>query len=720
MMRHVHELAFCLGPRALRRGARRLQGLAGLALLMLACAAPAAELQWAGRSFQIIASDKTLPDFLRELAASQGTTAVVDPKIAGTISGKFVAAPLNILNSLCATNGLSWYYDGAYLFIDPIAEARSEMMAVTPGNAARLSDTLARLQIIDRRFPLVISERDGSVHVTGPKRYVELVKQTVRLVDQRSAQTDGAEIQLFPLKFAWAADFKINRAGRETAIPGVANVLRSLYGRSGGGHGGHASAGAGGGRRPSTFAVGANRQLKLSSGETVNAPKIEMPGIDAGEGGEIASSYASGELPQFQADTRMNAVLVRDVPERMAQYARLIAAMDVRPRLLEIEVTIMDISSDTFDSLGVDWRLHGRHGDLQTGRGDRPALSWGGATGEGSQVAGIDGNGQSTTPLGALFTAAIGHDARNYLLARVNALAQKGDANFLARPKVLTLDNTEAVLENLSEFYVRVDGFQDASLFKVTAGTSVRVTPLIVDESTARGVMMSIDIEDGDLSSSAVDKIPVVRRRTVNTQALIDEGTSLLIAGYSSEEKTNATSGVPVLSSIPVLGKLFQYSEKKQNKLERFYLLTPRLVVPGRSGLAAAPSVVPAPALELPKAPMTQQPVPLVTPALPAPLRPQDAPQVTPQVVPQSLPAPVSVPVPATAIPAVLQAPPMPLTPAPITPAPARALTVAAFTPTSLSTSRPNASPKHEASGGMVLPSGRSSHGDSVPMGDEL
>jgi type III secretion protein C len=142
-----------------------------------------------------------------------------------------------------------------------------------------------------------------------------------------------------------------------------------------------------------------------------------------------------------------------------------------------------------------------------------------------------------------------------------------------------------------------VNGFQDSGLFKVTTGTSVRVTPLIVDDGAGRGVMMSIDIEDGNISASnAVDSIPVVLHRTVSTQALIDEGTSLLIAGYSSEEKTNATTGVPILASIPVLGNLFKYREDKANKQERFYLLTPRLVVPDAPGMrppAPAPRQVP-------------------------------------------------------------------------------------------------------------------------------
>ena len=565
----------------LRQRAFLLFGCAAVMLLAAHQQSQAAELRWNNRPFQIVANEKPLPDFLRELAASQNATAVIDPKVAGVISGKFAGPALGILNSVCSVNGLTWYFDGAFLFVDLAADAKSDVLPIAAENAGRIAETLVRLHISDERYPLSISERDSSVYVTGPRRYVEMVRQAVKLADQRTAMAEGAEIRLFPLKYAWASDFKINRSGKETVIPGVANVLRSLYGRSS-----NASGAGSGGRAPSApFSVGANRQIKLRSGETITAPKIEMSGMtpsaETGGSGGLSGPTIGNELPQFQADTRMNAVLVRDMPDRMAQYTRLIEAMDVKPRLVEIEVTIMDISSDTLSSLGIDWRLHGRHGDLQIGRGDRGPLTWDGGTSEAGQIGGLTAAGLATTPLGAMFTAAIGNSARNYLLARVTALATSGNANFVARPKVMTLDNTEAVLENLSEFYVRVDGFQDAGLFSVTAGTAVRVTPLVIDEKGNRSVMMSIDIIDGDLSSQSVDKIPIVRRRTVNTQALVDEGGSVLIAGYSSEEKSNVTSGVPVLKDIPGVGNLFKYNDKKQINMERFYLLTPRLVLPG-------------------------------------------------------------------------------------------------------------------------------------------
>jgi type III secretion protein C len=565
-----------------RRQAFMLLGCAVLMLLVVQHTM-AAELRWQNRPFQIIANEKPLNDFLRELASSQGITAVIDPKVSGVISGKFDGPAKNILNSVCSVNGLTWYFDGAFLFVDLAADAKSEVLPIAAENAGRIAETLVRLHISDERYPLSISERDASVYVTGPRRYVEMVRQAVKLADQKSAMAEGAEIRLFPLKYAWASDFRINRSGKETVIPGVANVLRSLYGRagnqsSGGGSGGRGTIGP--------LSVGPNRQIKLRSGETINAPKIDIAGAGAGPGGDAGalggmSSLVGNELPQFQADTRMNAVLVRDMPDKMAQYARLIESMDTRPRLIEIEVTIMDISSDTLSSLGIDWRLHGRHADFQTGRGDRGPLTWNGASSEAGQIGSVDASGNPLTPLGGMFTAAIGNSARNYLLARVTALATNGSANFVARPKVMTLDNTEAVLENLSEFYVRVDGFQDAGLFSITAGTAVRVTPLIIDEKAGRGVMMSIDIVDGDLSPQSVDRIPIVRRRTVNTQALVDEGASLLIAGYSSEEKSNAVTGVPLLKDIPGVGGLFRYTDKKQANMERFYLLTPRLVTPG-------------------------------------------------------------------------------------------------------------------------------------------
>lgn len=560
------------------RAAAALLCLAGT-LLCGTQAARAADLRWPNKPFQASASDKRLADFLRELTASQGTTAVIDPKVEGTISGKFNESAQHVLKSVCSMFGLTYYYDGSLLYIDVASEARSEVLPIARGSGARLRDSLERMQVPDSRYPITINDAEGTLMVSGPKRYVETVRAAVRAVDDRSIADERAEIQLFPLKYSWASDFRINRAGKEMTVPGVVTVLRNLYGRN-------RTLATGTGPSLGT-SRGATRQAKLRMGEGggsgMGIPSadpsqmLDAMGGGTGLGLGMQNNWGSGQLPQFQADTRLNAVIVRDTPDKMAQYRRLIESLDVKPRLVEIEVTIMDISQADLDSLGVDWRLHTRHVDLQLGGGNGNAgLSFGNLANEAGTTAATIGSGLQ-------FTGAIGNDVTRYLLTRVKALAERGQANFVARPKVLTLDNTEAALENLQEFYVRVDGFQDAGLFNVTAGTAVRVTPLVVDEQQSRAVMLTIDIADGNLSGETVDRIPVVRRRSITTQAMVEEGKSLLIAGYTTEEKINASSGVPLLQDVPIIGNLFKFQEKRQNNMERFYLLTPRLVIPGMS-----------------------------------------------------------------------------------------------------------------------------------------
>ncbi|HYS63153.1 MAG TPA: type III secretion system outer membrane ring subunit SctC [Paraburkholderia sp.] len=550
-----------------------------LCVLVPLSRAHAAELQWRNRSFEIVANGRPLADFLRELAASQGTTAVIDGKVEGSISGRFNDTPARTLNSVCATYGLTWYYDGSFLYIERASDAQTQVLPIPRGSASNLGAAMQSMQITDKRFPLQISDRDSTAYVSGPRRYVELVRQAIDSVGNGAANTDHADIRAFRLKYNWAADFVINRSGKEVTIPGVATILRKLYRRG-------ASNNA-----PSAGAMrlgGPTREVKLSSGDTINVPRIEIPlaGMGGGNAGGYGGGYGQGQgpggdlnavggpdqLPQIEADPAINAVLIRDTPDHMGRYASLIQQLDVKPRIVEINLTIMDISLQSLDQLGVDWRLHTSHGDFQFGNGANPPLTFAAGNTEAGQTG-------TTTPVGLALTASIGGSLRDYLLARINALARTGDAKLYSKPKVLTLDNTEAVLENLTEFYVQVQGFQDSSLYGITTGQSVKVTPLIVEDGAQR-VMMSLDIQDGEVTSQQVSNVPVILQRNIVTKAMIDEGKSLLIAGFNSDAQSFDKTGIPLLSDIPWIGNLFKYTNKNGQHMERFYMITPRVVTP--------------------------------------------------------------------------------------------------------------------------------------------
>jgi type III secretion protein C len=566
-------------PSPSRRASRLSQLALGALALSLAgmFSAPhltsAAELQWRDRPYTIVADGKKVSDFLRELASAQGVTAVIDPKIDGTISGHFSGAPLATLRSVCATYGLTYYFDGSLLYIDRAEDGQTQVFPIPKGSAGELARTLQAMQIPDHRFPLIISDRENTIYVSGPQRYVDLVHQAISTITDPSRGLDRAEIRAFPLRYAYATDFQVNRAGKEVTIPGVASTLAKLYGRSDDNRGV-----PGFGARLG----GATRQVKLSSGDTINVPKLTL---GAASGYEAPQSAAAGTadapslggaqplaLPQIVADAGTNSVLVRDVPEHMPQYSQLISALDARPRLIEVGLTIIDIDESALDSFGVDWRLHTPHGDFQFGNGANPPLTFDVRNTEAGQTG-------ANTPVGMALTASIGGAMRNYLLSRINLLQSKGRAQTLSKPLILTLDNNEAILENLTEFYVQVAGYQDSSLYGITTGTSVKVTPRIVDDAGKPGVMMSIDIDDGQLSDTlTVTNVPAVIERNIVTKAMVDEGKSLLIAGFNNDALTTKKTGIPWISDIPWIGNLFKYTSKDGSRTDRFYLLTPRVV----------------------------------------------------------------------------------------------------------------------------------------------
>jgi type III secretion protein C len=535
----------------------RVSRWAVLAVLLIvwlsAGAGHTADIRWRTGSYTYATTvPKPLKEFIQTFAASQGLTAVVSPDVEGTIVGRFNMAPMNVLDLLSTNYALIWYFDGNILYVYTANEAKSEIVRPTNSTVAALRQTLARLDILDKRYPIAFDAKQNTALVSGPRRYVELVQQAARGTETAASAALGADLRVFPLKYGWAADYKYTQGGREMTIPGIVTVLRGLYSR-----------GDGKGN------LGANAlRLVGSEREAASATKVKSLGLssiagsapDLVEPNENISFSASSDLPQFMADGRRNAIVVRDVAERMANYEQVIKSLDQRPGLVEVEARIIEISSDVVESLGIDWN---------TSRWQTPL-------GNGSLTVGLNPSVGATLTTGSQ-AVLVGELARQ-IVAKIHALAERGKANILSSPKIQTLDNIEATIENLSTFFVRVSGNLDTNLFKVSSGTSMRVHPLIVEEGDHREIRLAVRIEDGGISTQQVDQIPVTQTTTINTHALIREGDALLIAGYASESRREGKSGLPGLSEVPWFGGLFSKNDEKVSKMERIFLLTPKVI----------------------------------------------------------------------------------------------------------------------------------------------
>jgi type III secretion protein C len=624
---------------------------------------------WRSVQIDIGANNEPLNAFLTRLLTTQGISSTMTPAVAtARINGRFKGNVAKTFNDLMETYGLAWFYDGTTLEICSLGEFDSRLLTVDPSDLARLERNLRQFRLFDTRYPLRISAADGQVIVSGPPNYVAMVAQVAdRVAETPSKPKTGIEVRVFRLKYARAADTTVVMGGVETTISGIARVLNDMVSETrfeppvggsrvlprnlpglrgkgllavGRGDNTPAAPGFGNAAAAASAAGGANADIVPLG--------LQTPGSSGGASApESAAMRAAREAPSsrfsaVRAEPRMNAVVVRDSPDRMPMYERLIKDLDVDLPLIEIEAAVIDVSDDKSQELGVDWRGHGRRFDISSspngfaGNGTRPN----------NDANRLQNTGEPLSAGSGLVGTLIFGNARSYFLSRLNALSNVGDARTVARPRVLTIDNTEAVLQSTSEFFVRVAGERQVDLFNVTLGLTLRVTPTLVEDGQGKRVKMIVRIEDGNTNSGQeVDRIPVVNRNAIATQAVVGEGQSLLIGGYVIEENSGLRAGVPGLSDVPVLGYLFSQNSTRFRRVERLFMITPRIIT--INDLAASipsqpqPASVPPGSLPVTPGVITPSAPGAVTPTAPAGSAPpaaEPSPPVQP-ATPASAPA---------------------------------------------------------------------------------
>lgn len=487
--------------------------------------AMAQELDWVPMPYSYVAEGESLRDVLVNFGANYEISVVVSDKVNDQVNGQFEHdEPLAFLQQLASLYNLVWYYDGNVLYVFKNSEVQSRLINLEQTGAAELKQALQRAGIWEPRFGWRPDADNRLVYVSGPPRYLELIEQTALALEQqtqlRSEKTGPLAIEIFPLKYASATDRSIQYRDTDVEAPGLATILARLLSDAG----------------------------------------VQMVN---GEGNKKGAAVTSGQAI-VQADPSLNAVIVRDTPERMAMYGKLIAALDKPAARIEVALSIIDINAEDLSQLGVDWRVGIRTGSNQQviikTTGDRKGIEGGAALGSLVDSKGLD-----------------------YLLARVNLLESEGNAQVVSRPTLLTQENTQAVIDHSETYYVKISGERVAELQGITYGTMLRMTPRVIQMGDRPEISLSLHIEDGGqkVNSTGIDGIPTISRTVVDTIARVSHGQSLLIGGIYRDEINENLSKVPFLGDIPYLGALFRSKDTQTKRSVRLFIIEPRLIDDG-------------------------------------------------------------------------------------------------------------------------------------------
>ena len=557
----------------------------------------------------VVARDQPIAAFLRDLFGRIGRPVVPSPKLTGTVNGVFRGSVNEIYRQVARAFSLVSYDDGAALYVYASSEMRVETLQLDPAIAQRVQRQVASQRLADGRNLVRVAPGGGLV-ASGTPRFIEQVQSFARSggagedvagpATPRGGGYGGGyaspppptaqplEFRVFYLRYARAEDTLVTAGGREMRVPGLATILQNLVldQRPGGSAGTPVQFGA----RP----VRQSAQRLGGSGLAATAPgagQLPSPGFGygpdvgytstdvlGGDGGGLVAPLTA-DVVRIEPSPYLNAIIVRDVPERMNAYDSLVRALDVEPQIVQLEATIIDINIDKLRELGINWRLStGGFGAL-FGSGDTTDLN-GSNDLRLSRNRFLDrrDNQEAITPSrqGGTISTIIG--SQREFLARINALETRGAARVVSRPQIVTLSNVEAVFDRTRTFYVRVAGDRQVDLFNVTAGTVLRVNPHVFRDQDQTRIRVMVNIEDGSISpTSAVENIPIVDRATVATQAMVLDGESLLLGGMTIDADLDTEYKIPLLGDIPLLGELFKSRSRSRNRTERLFLITPRL-----------------------------------------------------------------------------------------------------------------------------------------------
>ncbi len=314
-----------------------------------------------------------------------------------------------------------------------------------------------------------------------------------------------------------------------------------------------------------------------------------------GEGTQIALLSPRGTIA---ADGTSNIVIIRDVRENIEAIQELIQNVDIQTPQVLIESYIVTASENINRSLGIQWGYQYAAGP-ETGKST--GLNFPGRIG----VGGAGAAGTGGIPFIANFPATAGASTLDLFLgslngahtlnARLSALESEGKARVVSRPRVVTLNNGEALIKSRREVRVPVisgnltvggagtsGGGEAFEEFDV--GITLKVTPQISSDGF---VLLDIEAESSELAdssvtttadSSTVPRIPDVLSRTTNSQVLIRAGATFVLGGILQDNLDRRESGIPYLRETPGIGWLFKGKADRRTKDELLIFLTPKIV----------------------------------------------------------------------------------------------------------------------------------------------
>ncbi len=282
------------------------------------------------------------------------------------------------------------------------------------------------------------------------------------------------------------------------------------------------------------------------------APNVVNPGLNpAGDAANLSFGHSVNDA--IGIDRRLNAIILRGSPERVARLKEKIAKIDVPVSSVILETVFVELTQTGAKNVGLDFNNAN------------------------SQIATATFNSGAYVPYG---TGDINGVKSLALQAAIYAQVQKGHGRIISKPRISAQSGSSAkiitgdALPILTAITLSgVNGVSQQVQY-VTVGVTLQIAPRVTDDGFVTSHVFCVVSSVTGYSQG----YPTISQREASTSATVRDGDSFVIGGLTEENELSNTGKIPGAGDIPILGKIFQHQTSTKSKTELYIVVTPHIV----------------------------------------------------------------------------------------------------------------------------------------------
>lgn len=267
-------------------------------------------------------------------------------------------------------------------------------------------------------------------------------------------------------------------------------------------------------------------------------------------------------------DERSNTLIISDIGSHIPKIESVIDKLDQKAQQVSIQARIIRATSDFSRNLSTALSFAQRNGS--------GSFTTGGATGSPVSASPLNPPSITTAPATGFGVFVLSNLGRNYAINAAIAAAETRDqAKTISQPSIVTQNNVEGTVIQGTQIPIQTTINNTISVQYVQASLQLKVTPQVTQDGN---IFLTIDVQNSSPGPALTFAGPTINTQSATTQVLVPNGGTVVFGGVTVHTKSNSSTGIPLLDSIPVFGHLFKSTTTQKNDQELLFFVTPKIL----------------------------------------------------------------------------------------------------------------------------------------------